>query len=292
MRPFSTTAALPRKPGQASPASAQSGLQQRGARIRKSLRKSRPNAHPGSGPIILAVALAWLTGCGGSSDAPNTPRPPDRAEYREVFEFSSSTDGWVAGFSDYNPQAQDIVADTEAGHALLPDYLGAGGAFRLSGMNRSDDLFMFIKRRLTGLVPRARYILRARIILASNAPAGAVGSGGPPGEGVAVKFGAVGFEPLPIMEGPSSIVMNIDKGHQGQSGVHGKVVGDMAVQTPIANPRFVLKTIERADVTIEAQADAQGDIWVIVGTDSAFESRSTVYYDQIAVAIEPAPAGG
>lgn len=56
-------------------------------------------------------------------------------------------------------------------------------------MNRSDDLFMFLKKQLTDLKPLTSYKINFDIQLASNAISGGIGAGGAPGEGVGIGAG-------------------------------------------------------------------------------------------------------
>ena len=41
----------------------------------------------------------------------------------------------------------------------------------MSGSNHSDDLFMYIKRQVTGLKPSAQYVLDVSVTIDTNAPA-------------------------------------------------------------------------------------------------------------------------
>jgi len=76
----------------------------------------------------------------------------------------------------------------EAGIRPLPPELGIDGTgYYLRGVNRSDDLVMFLRYCLgpeDGIVPGKQYRITIRVAFASNAPSGAVGIGGPPGEAV------------------------------------------------------------------------------------------------------------
>src|SRR5690606_9550051 len=93
-------------------------------------------------------------------------------------DFSAGKDGWQADFSEYNGDNKEIY-ELEEGLAPLPAPLDNGqSAYRISGMNRSDDLFMYLTKRVQGLKPGKRYNGRFTVQLASNAPSGGVGAGG------------------------------------------------------------------------------------------------------------------
>ncbi len=71
----------------------------------------------------------------------------------------------------------------------LPAPLQPSPALFLGGDNRSDDLFMFYKAHVGGLLPGASYFVRFEVEVATNVPMGCVGIGGAPGESVWVKAG-------------------------------------------------------------------------------------------------------
>ncbi|NEK66091.1 MAG: hypothetical protein G3W67_27385, partial [Xanthomonas perforans] len=59
--------------------------------------------------------------------------------------FSAGTDGWKADFSDYSTVNGDMQLRSD--WARLPQPLDSTRrSILLSGMNRSDDLFMYLTR--------------------------------------------------------------------------------------------------------------------------------------------------
>ena len=102
----------------------------------------------------------------------------------------------------------------ELAHELdpLPDGLEGSGIY-VQGHNRSNGLFMFLKRRVDGLRPDTVYEVSVSVDLATNVLAGLVGIGGSPGESVFVKAWASTVEPLAEEDGNRHLRMNIDKGN-------------------------------------------------------------------------------
>ena len=71
--------------------------------------------------------------------------------------------------------------------------------------------------------------------------------------------------------------MNVDKGQQTQGGEDAVVVGDLAnSRTCEEAPEWELKGLGGPSMMITT--DSKGRARLFVGTDSAFESRSAVYY--------------
>src|SRR5688572_30041138 len=107
------------------------------------------------------------------------------------YAFGADAEGWTGGFADYPVDADTDFYALEYGHAELPAPIGPGDhGLRIQGDNHSDDLFMFVKRRITGLEPNTAYAVMFELEVASSAPTNAVGVGGAPGEGVVFHAGA------------------------------------------------------------------------------------------------------
>ena len=201
-------------------------------------------------------------------------------------DFTTGTDGWIGDYADY-PTDSTLIPQyqLEFTHAALPDPLNTSdGALKQSGINRSDDLFMFIKKKITGLEPGRNYSVDFKVDFASNAADNMVGVGGAPGEGVTIKAGAVSIEPIKIANAIENYYrMNIDKSNQSQSGMDMKVIGNFANGTDLNV--YKIKQISTS-TPLNVKANQQGEIWLVIGTDSGFESITTIYYNSIQAIIK------
>jgi hypothetical protein len=210
------------------------------------------------------------------------------------FDFRNGAQGWRAGFSDYNPQFHDINA--KSGIRNLPAELGPGTGFFLKGTNRSDDLFMFLKRRLgreSGIQPNQLYQARLTIVFGSNVPTGCSGIGGSPGESVFLKAGASSIEPKPVSSDDGELLMNVDKGNQATGGPAASSAGDIgngiSCDAPEEPPWVSLERHHIHDFLV--RSDANGRLWLLVGTDSGFEGTTALYYQRIEVKLVPVANG-
>jgi hypothetical protein len=61
------------------------------------------------------------------------------------------------------------------------------------------------------------------------------------------------------------------------------VIGDVASPDVLDETQFALKTFVVEG--FEASTDADGNLWLIAGTDSGFEGLTTVYFTQIDVTL-------
>jgi heat shock protein HslJ len=211
--------------------------------------------------------------------------PEDGLEFS--FAFDDDDEGWVTGFADLPADYDPAIYELDSEWTELPDDLGGHGIY-MQGHNRSDDLFMFLKREVDGLEPGTTYRATFRLILASNVPEGLSGIGGSPGESVYVKVGATTEEPLIVEDADRWLRMNIDKGNQASEGEDMINIGDMANPnlTPDTAGSYELMEQNSAGRLFEVTADEDGVVWFIAGTDSGFEGLTTVYYDAIAVVLE------
>ncbi len=215
---------------------------------------------------------------------------------RLEFDFRQGAQGWEAGFAEYSPEMEEDMMLVAELRPLPPELNSEGTGFYLEGMNRSDDLFMFLKRRLgteEGIAPDQQYRVKFTIVFASNAPSGAVGIGGPPGESVFLKAGASAAEPLAYLDpNENSYVVHVDKG-RGNSGngsaasvVSHIANGLSADEIDWQNPPYVSLTRQHThEYTVTASPD--GELWLLVGTDSGFEGLTGIYYQRISVTLTP-----
>jgi hypothetical protein len=154
----------------------------------------------------------------------------------------------------------------------------------ITGNNHSDDLFMFIRKEITGLSPKTHYRLGFEIELASEAPTNAIGIGGAPGESVFFKAGASVERPRKVNEG-GFFVLNIDKGNQSNPGRDLDTLGHIGVSD--TTTVFTLINRTNAGHPFPVTTDDTGAVWICIGTDSGFEGTTTLYYSRIRLTFDP-----
>ena len=202
------------------------------------------------------------------------------------FDFSSGDQGFTSGFADlpasYDPALYNLVAD----HRTLPAELGGGKGLFISGVNRSDDLWMFWKKKLTGLQPNTEYQVVLDIEMASNVPPGLVGVGGAPGESVYVKAGVSQAEPLVAPDSEGQLRLTVEKGNQSTSGSAAAVLGNVAKENDDSEQYVILHRNNRS-VQQSGTTSADGSLWIFFGTDSGFEGTTSLYYTHAAAVLAP-----
>ena len=218
-----------------------------------------------------------LVGCSKDDETPI--QEPSELDY----DFTSDVEGWQGDFADY-PEGEETFYELDFEHSMLPSPLDeTQGSMKQTGNNHSDDLFMFVKRKLTGLTPNQTYQATFDIQIATNAADDAFGVGGSPGESVYIKAGMTQNEPLKELDSTDGHYrMNIDKGNQANGGQDMILIGDFANGTD--ENVYALKNLSNTN-PFEIQADGSGELWVIVGTDSGFEATTTIYYNKISITL-------
>ena len=230
--------------------------------------------------LVIAVLSAGCRSLPSDTDEAMTFR----------FDFDEGPLGFVAGFADC-PPAHEEIYELTSGHRALPAPLESQPGLFISGVNRSDDLFMFFKGPIDGLTPGASYGVEVSVEIATSTPAGCFGVGGAPGESVWIKAGVTAEEPVAVMD-DSYLRMNIDIGSQSNSGTQAVVLGNVANSRQCEqSPEWELKALESESMPAGISVPADGRAWLLIGVDSGFESRTEVYFTRAVVTLTPGSGG-
>ena len=258
---------------------------------------SQATPTPAPTPTSVPVATPTPTHTPAPTATPtSTPTPTATATPTAVpgpvgftFTFDDGAEGWTVAFADLPADYDQSIYELGHGHRPLPDGLEGSGIY-VQGHNRSDDLFMFLKRRVGGLQPDAAYEVDVSVDLATSVSAGLVGIGGSPGESVFVKAGASDVEPATTEDSIGHLRMNIDKGNQSRGGGAMVVIGNVA-HPDVTGREYRIKTLNNDGRPLTVETDGEGRVWLIVGTDSGFEGLTTLYYDRISYGLGPVDGG-
>ena len=226
---------------------------------------------------VLAIFISLLS---LSLTAEDTPRIIE-------YDFRTSPNGFSHGFADYTPHNMDSYQMNFAHHAL-PSEIGPGRGLLIEGHNHSDDLFMYIKREISGLEPAQHYTAKVVVEFASRYPEESMGIGGAPGASVYLKSGLVPDEPLSNIEDLSTgeliMRMNIDIGSQSIAGAHAQLLGNIAIEGhDDSQYRMLTRTNEAQELSFTSTPN--GTAWFFVGTDSGYEGITSIYYTRVVLEI-------
>ncbi|MBD2869999.1 copper amine oxidase N-terminal domain-containing protein [Paenibacillus arenilitoris] len=205
----------------------------------------------------------------------------------ESYSLDRDDEGWQGDFADLPVNFEPSIYELAYARELIPLKDNASNyGLKLSGMNRSDDLFMFAARKIDGLQPNTAYNASLSFSLYTDEEGGMVGVGGAPGEAVSIKagFAAKAPEVVEQTQGEEAFfALNLDKGNQSTEGADLKIVGNM-VKPDNAVEGFQKKRMSHAATL---QTNAEGELYVIIGSDSGYEGRTTFYLDDIRITLSP-----
>ncbi|MEZ4528454.1 MAG: hypothetical protein R2941_21280 [Desulfobacterales bacterium] len=218
------------------------------------------------------------------------------------FDFAQGYDGWSGGFAEY-PAGSEEFYELIWQRKILPDELRQEDesdnpqfGLYVSGLNHSDDLFMYIKKRLEGLSPNTRYHIIFKVKFGTNAPVGCMGVGGAP-DSVYMKAGAIGIEPrsgtcaCPLdgnyfMIPSGHYFMNIDKGNQSIGGTQALLIGNIGNGiSDCSSKAYNYKILDNQSNPLEITTNHNGFLWLMIGTDSGFEATTSLYYTNIEIRL-------
>lgn len=194
--------------------------------------------------------------------------------------FADSDHGFRSGFADLPANYDPPIYELDSGWRLRPAVLRNAAALYIAGHNRSDDLFMFWKRKVTGLRPNTSYRVRMKAEFVSSYRRGTFGIGGSPADSVFIKLGASPIEPIVATDTDGQLVLNLDKGNQSQDGRDARQVGTVALpRVGAAEYGYVRRNNFRGGQ--EVATDSTGSLWVFFGTDSGFEGKTELWYTRL-----------
>ena len=233
--------------------------------------------------LLLLPFFLLLSGC--TTDSMAELENSD-AGFDYVFKFSETENSnWTAGYADY-PAGQEQRFKLRHASRPLPEESGQlKPSLMLSSHNYSDDLFMYLYRKIENLQPNTTYSIFFNVELASNTPRHSLGIGGSPGASVHLKAGALSYLPKRRKEmigGQAYWQVNFDKGNQAQGGK------DMAVLGHVGTNRndFTYTLIERnSKEPVAATTNEEGELWILLGTESGFEGETTLFFTQVRLKV-------
>jgi hypothetical protein len=197
-------------------------------------------------------------------------------------DFEDGYQGWIGDFADY-PAADNAGYKLQQAHEAMPGVAPAQNGIKLSGNNMSDDLFLFLERKVTGLVPNASYTVIFSIDLVTNMPPDGIGGGD-----LMLKAGATLIQPQKVVVG-SMYRMNIDKANQTQPGPDMDTLGHVN-HKQAGSSAYHLVTFTNASHPFKLKTDSKGEAWLIVGAESAYEVPAELLVAKIE-AVFTGPAG-
>lgn len=240
---------------------------------------------------VLTARMGAVTLWDSATSTASIAIPNDSQHTHLTYDFKKDNGGWQTGVADLpvTYQDEDFRINAKVDKVKLSDDTEINGML-LSGMNRSDDLFMFMSKKMDsteGLKPNTEYEVKLRFDMATNEVESSFGIGGGAASAVYVKAGVVDREPSVVKDNAIANMpyyrLNLDKGNQSTDGKEVALLGNIA-KPDAEKSGFQLKSFER---TFQVKSNAAGEAYVIIGTDSGYEGLQTLYFTNIDLTLVP-----
>ncbi|WP_091216477.1 copper amine oxidase N-terminal domain-containing protein [Paenibacillus sp. BC26] len=232
---------------------------------------------------LMGIRLQWELAT-HTITLTNQVQTPSTIDFN--YQFNKDMEGWKGGFADMPVDYDKEIYELDYAHKLLPiDKNADNYGLKLSGHNRSDDLFMYLSKGINGFKPNTSYNVNLKFAMYTDAGGGMIGIGGSPAESLFIKAGILANEPAAVKTttpGSEYYRMNVDIGSQGTGGKDVKVIGNAA------KPDAAKEGYQRVEFTYSAKVTAndKGEVYILIGADSGYEGLSTLYFDDIKVSAQ------
>jgi hypothetical protein len=226
--------------------------------------------------IVYAAAAYLAAGCVSVGDTHTTQT--------FNFDFNVVREGWVSGAADYPESQAAAVAAFGAVQPLPAPLVTTQNALYLRGTNVGGDLFLFQKRRFTGLGSLVTYSITLQVEFATSYQAGCTTG---PAAVTLLKAGLSLLEPLAVTDAQGVVRMNIDKGGAATAGDFIQL-GDIrnSLSGCPATGTFGLRTTALRTQTTNLITDSDGGFWVFIGTQSGFVGQHEIYITGMKLVVE------
>lgn|GEM_PF-3166589 len=203
-----------------------------------------------------------------------------------AFDLSTDLD-WSGSFADYSDsECSSDNCDKVSEYRDIPNSDKKG--YFLQSDNHSDDMFMFIHKKIDNLKPHTTYKTELSVSFLSQYCNSMAGIGGSPATSNYIQMGVAPYE-INISENTlQSHKLNIDKGNQASDGESTIQIGHIGIDCENGentDEKLYPKTLTNSDKEFSFTTNENGEAWVLVGNDSGFEGLTKLYFTDIALTL-------
>jgi len=240
--------------------------------------------------LQLLCVLFILSNSAAYANQSSSTQSSENNDIELSFDFNRGLAGWQTSFADY-PVGKEAYYQLNSRLNRLPAEISTHRqGLLLSGTNRMSSLIMYLKKALTsedGIEPNTDYVITYNITYASNAQSNCPGA---PGEGVTLKAGGSTKEPKNIVDKTYDYWrINVEFGNKELGGINAGRVGNIAngVECDDSKPAKYVTLVKEYEHFHIIRSNEDAELWLLVGTDSSYQSTTALYYKSIKVKLVP-----
>ncbi|HEV8356648.1 MAG TPA: hypothetical protein VGQ17_07735 [Gemmatimonadales bacterium] len=210
----------------------------------------------------------------------------DANSQRLDFNFRDSTiaAGWAVEAADFPTTRLADVGLVGDWRPLPSEVSTTLSGLYMSGTNVTGDLFVFLKKRLTGLPAGQRYSIAIQLEYVSNVHSGCTSG---LATSVWIKAGVSALAPIAFDDG-GVYHLTLDKGIQSAAGSYTQL-GNIrnGLSGCPSTGSFAVRLTNRQDQSATLTTDSEGGFWIFLGTQSAVLARHELYITALQVTLFP-----
>ncbi len=236
----------------------------------------------GIGLLLNLAFIIFLSGCLTSNDEPSNPLLISRTV------FAEDAEGWEAQFSEYEPGLEDsLKLSFTHDKFMASESIGEVTAVVQSGYATNSDLYMFIKRQISGFKPNTSYSVVFTLELFAQLNEDFSGDLSEDDNGSFLKAAVYTEEPDTLIvddvdhPGKKIVITNFDKGNDQTVGPNMALIGKLEHTSLNESPLLLIGTSEGDDLF--GTTDSEGKMWMMIGVDTNQPLDQSIFYSFIGI---------
>jgi hypothetical protein len=235
--------------------------------------------------IGILLNLGWiliLTGCLNNSDELSNPLLISTSV------FTEDAEGWEAQFSEYEPGLENsLKLSFTHDKFMATESIGEVTAVVQSGYAANSDLFMYIKRQISGFKPNTSYSVVFTLELFAQLNEDFSGDLSDNNNGSFLKAAVYTEEPDTLTvddivnPGKKIVITNFNKGDDRTTGPNMALIGKLEHTSVDESPLLLIGTSEGDDLL--GTTDNDGKMWMMIGVDTNQPIYQSIFYSFIGI---------
>jgi hypothetical protein len=237
----------------------------------------------GIGLLIFPGIAFLLSGCLNSDETTNPLLVSNTV-------FAEDAEGWEAQFSEYEPGLEDsLKLSFTHDKFMATESIGEVTAVVQSGFATNSDLFMYIKRQISGFKPNTVYSVVFNLELYAQLNEDFSGDLEDNNNGSFLKASVYAEEPDTVIVDDSNnpgmkiVLTNFEKGDDKVTGPNMALIGKLEYTSVNETPLLLIGTTEGDDLL--GTTDSEGKMWMMIGVDTNQPIYQSIFYSFIGISF-------